>query len=222
MDAIIPSFEESLFDSNITDIGIELTELGIDSLIDNPIIESLPITKTVIGIAKTAQNIHERNLLLQTFSFAAGFNSGTIDEEKIKKYRKKITDNPNYAEAELGRVLIILNKTIEKTKSVIYGRLFRAYVMEEIEWDEFCELSGATEGLYINDIPFLLKATNERIEDPAPDVSYRASRLNAIGLVLIKTADANTTVGTIHIGSFITISEFGKKLVKYGLDIREQ
>lgn len=62
-----------------------------------------------------------------------------------------------------------------------------------------------------------MRSFNERIENPDPAVSYRTSRLNALGLVIVSTADAKTTVGTIHIGSFVTISEFGKKYVKYGL-----
>ena len=67
-----------------------------------------------------------------------------------------------------------------------------------------------------------MRSFNERIENPDPDVSYRTSRLNALGLVIVRTADAKTTVGTIHIGSFVTISEFGKKYIKYGLKKRDE
>ena len=222
MNEIIPFFEKSIFDPTIADVGIDITEIGIDSLINNPIVQSLPIAKAVIGVAKTAQNIHDRNLLLQTCAFIVGFNSGTIDEEKVQKYKSKVTDNSKYAEAELGRILIILNKTVEKEKSVIQGRLFRAYINEEINWYDFCELSEATESLYISDIPVLMRSFNERIENPDPAVSYRTSRLNALGLVIVSTADAKTTVGTIHIGSFVTISEFGKKYIKYGLKKRDE
>lgn len=218
MDPLIPAFEDCIFNSEIKDVGTELTELGIDSLIDNPIAESIPFAKTVIALAKTAQNIHDRNLLIQTFNFAAGFNDGTIDAETIQKYRKRISTNTKYAEAELGRILIILDKTIEKNKSVIIGRLFRAYVMGQLSWLEFCELSEATSGLYLSDIPFLLQASVERIDDPDSDVSYRGNRLNALGLVTIDVADAKTTVHAIHIGSFVTISDFGMKFVKYGLN----
>ena len=119
MNEIIPFFEKSIFDPTIADVGIEITEIGIDSLINNPIVQSLPIAKAEIGVAKTAQNIHDRNLLLQTCAFIVGFNSGTIDEEKVKKYKSKITDNSKYAEAELGRILIILNKTVEQAPKSI-------------------------------------------------------------------------------------------------------
>ena len=69
MNEIIPFFEKSIFDPTIADVGIEITEIGIDSLINNSIVQSLPIAKAVIGVAKTAQNIHDRNLLLQTCAF---------------------------------------------------------------------------------------------------------------------------------------------------------
>ena len=61
MDKLLPSFEETLFDMSLMETSIDLAEIGIDSILDNPIVESIPFVKTVVGIAKTAQNIVERN-----------------------------------------------------------------------------------------------------------------------------------------------------------------
>lgn len=103
-----------------------------------------------MGVGKTAQNIHDRNLLKQTLKFIQTFN-----EKKLQKYKKKIEQDPKRAEEELGRVLIILNNTVEIKKSELLGKIFRAYVDERIVWEQFGELSEAISRLFISDIYYI-------------------------------------------------------------------
>ena len=74
MDKIIPAFETTLFDPTLSDACIDIAELGIDSLLDDDIFKSIPIVNTLVGLGKTAQNIHDRNLLRQTIKFINTFN----------------------------------------------------------------------------------------------------------------------------------------------------
>ena len=113
MDKLVPAFETTLFDPTLSDACSEMAELGIDSLLDESIYKSIPVVSLLVGIGKTAQNIHDRNLLKQTIKFINTFNEKSISPEKIKKYRKKLQSNPKYAEEELGRVIILLNSNVE-------------------------------------------------------------------------------------------------------------
>ena len=74
MDKIIPSFASSLFDGSKYSIG-DITELGIDSLLDDGVFKDLPIVSMLVGVKNTYQNIHDRNLLKQTLTFIKQFNS---------------------------------------------------------------------------------------------------------------------------------------------------
>lgn len=87
MDKIIPSFSSSLFDGSKDSIG-DIVELGIDSLLDDGVFKDILIVNMLIGVKKTYQNIHDRNLLKQTLTFIKQFNSGTINEEKLSKYKE--------------------------------------------------------------------------------------------------------------------------------------
>jgi len=62
MDKIVPAFEVSLLDP-VFSATLDIGEVGIDSLLDDGIFKDIPIVNLVMGIGKTAQNIHERNLL---------------------------------------------------------------------------------------------------------------------------------------------------------------
>lgn len=81
----------------------------------------------------------------------------------MQKYKEKLNANLKFAEEELGRVMIILNGNVDLKKSEILGRLFRAYVEEQIDWDKFCELSEVISRIFISDIALLYDIRNKRI-----------------------------------------------------------
>ena len=117
MDKIVPAFETTLFDSTLSDACVDIAELGIDSLLDDGVFKSIPIVSTLVGLGKTAQNIHDRNLLKQTIKFINTFNEKSIPSKKIEKYKNHLDSNPKYAEEELGRVIILLNSNVDLKKS---------------------------------------------------------------------------------------------------------
>lgn len=74
MDKLVPAFETTLFDPTLSDACSDMAELGIDSLLDDGVFKSIPVVSLLIGVGKTAQNIHDRNLLKQTIKFINTFN----------------------------------------------------------------------------------------------------------------------------------------------------
>ncbi len=183
MDKLIPAFEKSLFDSNLTDLAVDTIEFGIDSLLDDGPLKNIPIVSTIIGMAKTAQNIYDRNLLSQTAVFITEFNSGVIAPDKLRKYRQKIDNNPKCAEKELSRVLILLNTNIDSEKSKILAKFYRAYVEEKINWDQFCELSEALHQIFIADVKLLNDIYECNLYELSSYPKYRFERLISLGLV---------------------------------------
>lgn len=179
MDKIVPSFKKSLFDSSKEVIG-DITELGIDSLLDDGLFKDLPVVNLLIGVKKTAQNLHDRNLLKQALNFIKEFNSGTINEEKLKNYKEKINSNPNKAEEDLGRVLIILNSNIELEKSKMLANLYRNYINGNIIWSEFSEIIRQ---LFLSDINYLEKIYEGKIKNTVTHNLYAFNRLLSLGLI---------------------------------------
>lgn len=185
MDKIVPKFQASLF-TGISNTLPDIAELGIDSILNDGAIKDIPIVSVLLGIKDTAQSLHYRNLLRQTLAFISELNNGNIDEKKKQKYKKKIEDSPKKAEAELGRVLIILNQTIELDKSKILASIFRAYVNEKIGWETFCEFSEITRMFFISDF-YDLKRAYYHDTEALRSYSYGIDRLAALGLVKITT-----------------------------------
>lgn len=183
MEELTDSFEKSLFnDSN--DVISDYLELGVDSFISDGILKEIPIVKSIVSVLKIGKNIHDRNLLKQTLTFINEFNNSNISIEKLNRYREDIENNDKKCEEELGRVLLLLNSYIDKEKSIMLAKLFKAYINIEINWNKFCEYSEIINRLFIQDFDLLRKIYYSQVNDTSNinDI-YRVERLNSLGVI---------------------------------------
>lgn len=208
MDKIIPAFEVSLLEP-VFSSSIQITELGIDSLLDDGFFKAIPIVNVLVGIGKTAQNIHDRNLLKQTLVFIKTFNAQNINQEKLAKYKEAISENQKKAEDELGRVVIILNTTLEVAKSKLLAKIFESYVEEIISWDKFCELSDVITRLFLADVDLLIKIFNKDILDTTQCFGYQVDRLISIGLVDATTKSVSIGESSSRTDRYVLTSNLG-------------
>lgn len=184
MNEIVPEFNDSLvIDSS--DIVGDYLELGIDSILENDSLKEIPIIKTFISVGKITKSIRERNLIKNLAIFINELNSGKINKEKLSRHREELRKNPKKAEKELGRILIILEQTIDNIKSSILGKLYKSYINQEIDWDIFIEFIEITNRLFMFDINILKvmwsQAYNTYIEQK--DDNFRIERMYSLGII---------------------------------------
>lgn len=213
MDKLTNDFEKSLFNDSVDIIG-DYMEIGIDSFIEEGILKEIPFVKSIVSTLKIGKNIHDRNLLKQTLTFIKEFNSGNISKDKLVAYKSSIENNPKKCEEELGRILILLNNYVDREKSIMLARLYKSYVMQEINWHEFCEFSEIINRLFIQDIQILkgIKDKNIDIMNNRED-EFRIERLYSLGLIGLSFN--SVTYGDLkngHINSGRNISPLGRKL----------
>ena len=210
MNEIVPEFNDSLvIDSS--DIVSDYLELGIDSILDNDSLKEIPIIKTFIGVGKITKSIRERNLMKNLVIFINELNSGNIDKEKLKKHKEELNQNPKKAEKELGRILIILEQTIDNLKLSILGKLYKAYINQEINWDLFVEFSEITNRLYINDLSILSLIFKNQLSDTSNRSDlYRIERLNSLGVVSLAPKAIFIGTNASRQDSYITLNQIGK------------
>lgn len=120
--------------------------------------------------------------------FLNELNSGNVDKEKLTNYKDRLNRNKKEAEKELGRVLIILNQIIDNDKSIMLGKIFKAYVNEKIDWNQFCEFSEIINRLFLQDVDALKQIYYGRLKETSGmgDI-YRIERLNSLGIIGLST-----------------------------------
>lgn len=219
---LVTEFKNSLFNDDVTDLCIDLTEIGIDSVMDEGVLSEVPIAKTIVALGKTGLDLRERNMLKQTLTFIRAFNSETISDEQLQKYKDKMSNN-KYAEKELGRVLYLLDRNIDNVKSAILGKIYNAYVNGKLGWDKFCELSEVNERMLISDYRVLLSGQKMQYTNG----NYVISRLIALGIMVEREAPNASRTGIemfcklpkSDVDPFnrpdYQITSLGKELMKY-------
>lgn len=216
MDKLTEDFEKSLFNNSKEIIG-EYIEVGIDSFINDGILKDIPIVNTIVAVLKVGKNIHDRNLLKQTLTFINEFNKNNITEEQLKNYKERIEKDRKKCEDELGRVLLLLNNFIDKEKSIMLSKLFKAYVSQLLNWNDFCEYSEIINRLFIQDFSFLQEIYLGRISDTTnrSDI-YKVERLNSLGIIgmTFKSSTISTINGVMsnRQDSYLTMNNNGKNL----------
>ena len=226
---LVEQLKVSLFENSI-DVAIDYAEIGLDDLLSNisnsEILQKMPIVKTIYSVCKVGLAIQEKHLLRKTLVFINEFNSKRIKPKKLEKYKKKINERPHYAEEELGRVMILLNKILDDGKAVILAKLYRNFVAEEISWEQFCEFTDITERIFLSDIKVLLHGYEHNGVDLGEFPNYHLDRLISIGLF----ENHNRLGGTIflsggdssseqEVNKDVDITEIGVKYSKYGLEV---
>ena len=186
MKKIVPIFKDSLI-INSSELIQDYAEIGIDSFLDNEIVKEIPIIKSAILAKKIFNNITERNLLKNLAIFINELNSGNIDKEKLEEHRRKL-DNPKEAEKELGRFLIILNQTYDNEKSILHAKIYKAYINQEINWEEVVEFTEIINRIFVQDLEILKKLYMKNtfvVSNFATDRKnmFRIDRLYALGIV---------------------------------------
>lgn len=211
MDKVIPEFEESIFnlDSDLSELLMDYAEIGIDSIIDDSF-QKIPIIRLVAGIGQAAQNLHDRNMLKQTLAFIYEFNNNKILEENIKEYKERIDSSAVFAEEELGRVLVLLNGTVDSIKSKFLARFFAAYVDKKINWNKFCELSDVCSRIFVSDIELLKDVYLGKVSDTCQCEDYRADRLISLGLLDSATKRISHRDGVGKTYYYVHINSLGR------------
>ncbi|HJJ06083.1 MAG TPA: hypothetical protein OIM35_00170 [Clostridiaceae bacterium] len=217
MDELVENFEKSLFDDSKDIIG-DYLEIGIDSIIDGGILKEIPIVKTIVGVLKVGKNVHDRNLLKQTLVFINEFNRNEIRQDKIEEYKKRIENDQKKCEDELGRIILLLNNFIDREKSIMLSKVFKDYVGQLLNWNEFCEYSEIINRLFIQDFSFLQEVYLGRISDTTnrSDI-YKVERLNSLGIIgmTFKSSTISTINGVMsnRQDSYLTMNNNGKKFM---------
>lgn len=119
------------------DVGIDLSEESIDTLIDNEALKVIPFMKTGIALCKAGIQVRDKYLLKQMLKFVRTFNDGTISEKELNKYRKKLHEKKQWAKREVEHILVLIDSHKSDNQSIRLAKFYQAYVKGAIDWNKF-------------------------------------------------------------------------------------
>lgn len=143
------SLKETIYNSNLAEIGANIAEVTIDSVLKEGVLKDFPIIGTLVGIWKTGVTINDYLFLNKLILFLN--ESSKLSEHN----RSKIIDNLESEDyqTEAGEKLIsIIDKLETGSKARMLGKALTLFGNKNISKDEFWRVSFVIERLPMSDI----------------------------------------------------------------------
>lgn len=209
--------------NSTADTLIDIGEIGIDSVITDELIKQFPFAKIIYSVSKSGIAIREKFLLKKTYLFIKQLSENNVDNVEYDKYKAKLKNNDKYLFEELERIIIILDRIVEPQKAVILANLYSTFINKNLSIQELQDFYMILDNLLLNDIQNLkLLYKSERMYNEEKDHKGVTNRLISLGLAY-KVSDIfydqekqSLTLPTTEYKVILT--EYGKKLFKYGLN----
>lgn len=176
--SITESFRESIV-KNITDTGVDTSEVVLDTFMEEGIIREIPIVKYAASAYKVVQDVRGMFYLRKLKQFIDSFNEGMTSEEDVQQQREKFSGkNRN---RELTYISIIIDQYLDFDKPAILAKLYLAYLNEDITWAEFCTYAEIINKLTKIDLEYFFENKSGKTEHE--DIPAELLRLVSVGLM---------------------------------------
>lgn len=144
------SLIRSVWSHGVSDIISQGTELCLDSALDEGLLRDIPVFGWIAKTYGLLNTIRERIFLQKIFRFLQEAQA-TTDAER-RDFAERMEADPVY-ESKVGEALFLLLDRHENVeKSVLLGRVFAAFVRNEISDEEFQRYSFIIDRLFLPDL----------------------------------------------------------------------
>ena len=151
---LVVSLEDSLTE-NLFDTVADLTEVGLDAVMDDGVLKEIPLLSTVAGIYKIGHTIKERHTIKQLALFVTELNNGCVDKNKKNRILEKLNGNQQQSKQEIEYILVVLDSYLEYEKPKMLAKLYMAYLEQRIDWTQFSMYAALLKTLLLQDIKLL-------------------------------------------------------------------
>ena len=132
---VLESFDETIVDSDLSSIPADLLEQSIDAIMEEGLLQSIPVVRTIVGAIKTAGNIQDKLFLNKILTFL--FHLKDVDAYQRQEMINNIDRSERYQVRVGQKLLYIIDKCDDHTKSAYVALIFKAFIQERITYPDF-------------------------------------------------------------------------------------
>lgn len=144
------SLEEAIVNPDLVDLGKELGELSVDSLLEAGLLKDLPVIGTITALGKTALNIRDYLFLKKIVAFLSSLNG--ISSEKRQAMIKEIDDSKEFQTKVGEKLLYIIDHADDDKSAQVIGLLFKAFLEGRLTYKEFLRSAQIVNVVFFNDL----------------------------------------------------------------------
>lgn len=155
-------FNESIKDSELDNLTIDILEKIIDDNISEGILKEIPILNTIKTIWNVKNNISEYLFTKKIIHFINKIKD--IPKSKRLEMINKIDNDDNYKTKVGEKLIFLINKADDIEKSEILGLLFKKFLSEEISYYTFIRFSKVIDISIDEELEFFTNYLEDKIE----------------------------------------------------------
>ncbi len=143
------SLIDTLASSDLSGVLEDQAEVIVDRILKDGLLKDIPIISTITGAVKTVIAVRDYLLVLKLVRFLQGIN---ITEEERAHFEKTIGDDAEYRRTVGQNLLMLIDSLDDVTKADMVARLFKAFLQDNITYDEFKRFASVVESIFIGDL----------------------------------------------------------------------
>jgi len=144
-------------------LAVDLSEIALDSLLEEGILKEIPVLKSIIACRKTWQAVHDQLFLRKVAGFVLACPKFT--EAEKNKFLDEVLREPK-AMKQLGDALVlILDKLDDLEKAPMVKKVFAAYVRGHIDYSDFRRLGAGIDSAFVGDLKIIC------VQPPPPEIN---------------------------------------------------
>ena len=137
-------------DSELPSLAKNYAEIALDGIMNDGTLKDFPLVGTVVGCIKFGNSINKHFASKKIYKFLYQLN--TISKDKRIKKIDEINNSKKY-QSSVGEMILELLENIESDyKPEIIGRLFRAVIEEEIDYNIYLRIAGIVKNSFYQDL----------------------------------------------------------------------
>jgi hypothetical protein len=197
----------SIASDELTGIGADIAEVGIDSVLDQGLLKDIPI----LGIAAKAYSagVTISSKLFEKKVLTFLYELSKVSHVKRVNFVSKLNGNSKFARKVGENLLILIERINDMNKPALLARVFAAFIEQKIDHEMFTRLSSVIDGALVSDVVKL--STFRKMQYS----TFASISLEKQGLVYLAVLDGGSSDkdGNETGGNRYAISELGEILL---------
>lgn len=179
-----PSLIDSIGKPVLDEVGLDLSEVVLDSILNDGILKDIPFVRTFVGIGKFVFRIYDRIFLKKVVKFLIELSN--ISTEEKEEFLGKLKDEKK--ERELGESLILyLDRHENFKKPELLAKVFKAYIQHHLTYEQFHLLAASIDKALVQDIEILVDLVHKGIENRKREDVYHLYHLDKEKQIVAKS-----------------------------------
>lgn len=143
------SLEDSLKKDDLSNLAIDLGEVGIDAILEGGLLRDIPILSTIVSSINVIGSVRDALFTKKLISFLSELSDVSVEQ---RRSMIESIDNSNDYKIKVGEKLIyIIEKAEDHYTSKIIAIFFSEFLSGKITYNQFLKISRIIDSMFIDD-----------------------------------------------------------------------